>query len=151
MGLNDLIPDPDGYPTKEDAVVRYLVSHLSEEYDQISRASSGPQTQNIDLLAECDDHLLGVEVKADNPGHRQGQAYQAIGQILYRMDLEDVEREDQRPAVAFPREIDSSEPFKTLLNEKFSAGILERNSIWTILVDEQGYDEYPPGTLGSSP
>lgn len=153
MGIDDFVPDPEwkisGYPTDEDAVVHLLEDHLSERYEAIY-TSSDRVSQDIDLLAECDDHVLGVEAKADYPKHRQGKAYTALGQILYRMDFEDVTRDDRRGAIAFPRKIDGQEPFKDLLDTRFSAGILGRTSIWSILVDEDGYDMYAPGELGTA-
>ncbi len=148
MGLDEFVSDPSRYPTEENAVVNLLESHLSEEYPKIRTSSEGRGSQDIDLLAKCDDHLLRVEVKADYPEHRQGKAYTALGQILYRMDLEDVTQEERRPAIAFPREVDDQEPYKDLLDTQFSSGVFKRVSVWIILVDENGYDMYAPGELG---
>lgn len=152
MGLNDFISSGDSttdgsseaYYERESSVVRQLRNQLKKDGYEVTTQNTG-----IDVIAESDDRLLGIEMKRhyeDDPGQK---VYTALGQIIYRMDGEDITNDSVNGAIGFPRDVDGTEVYREHVEENVSQDILEMLSICTVLVDTEGYEIIEPGEIGS--
>lgn len=146
MGFDRFTSDDnsDPYYESESTVVRELRNHLEQDGFEVRTQRTG-----IDVIAESEERLLGIEMKGhyeDDPGQK---VYTALGQILYRMDEEDVTSDSINGAIGFPRDVAGTEVYREHIEENVSRDILEMLSICTVLVDTEGYEIIEPGEIGS--
>lgn len=152
MGLGDFTSGGDSttdssseaYYERERLVVGELRSYLENDGYEVKTQNTG-----IDVIAESEERLLGIEMKRhyeDDPGQ---QVYTALGQIIYRMDEEDVTDDSVNGAIGFPRDVDGVEVYREHIEENVSRDILKMLSICTVLVDTEGYEIIEPGEIGA--
>lgn len=122
MGLNDYASNENENPyyEYENLVVSELYNHLSEDGFNVETYNTG-----VDVIAESDNRTLAIEMKChyeDDPGQK---VYTALGQIIYRMDKEDINSDSVTAAVGFPRDIEGTEVYREHIEENVSRDILE--------------------------
>jgi hypothetical protein len=146
MGLDDFTSDdnPDPYYEDESTVVRELRNHLEQDGFEVRT-----QTTGIDVIAESDNRLLAIEMKRHYEADPGQKVYTCLGQIVYRMDKEDIESDSVDGAIGFPRDVDGTEIYREHIEEEVSRGILEMLSLCVVLVDPEGYEIIEPGEIGA--
>lgn len=145
MGLDEFMSNGNegSYYEDEKSVVDELEDQLSEDGFDVEKQETG-----VDIIARSDDYNLVIEMKRHyaDPGQ---QVYTALGQIIYRMHEEDIAEDSLHAAIGFPRDVDGVDVYREHVEENISQGILEMLSIYTVLVDTEGYEIIEPGEIGS--
>jgi hypothetical protein len=147
MALDEFKPDDresDDYYENEATVVRQLAKHFMEDGYEVKTQNTG-----IDIIAELDNRTLGIEMKCHYEADPGQKVYTALGQIIYRMNKEDIENPSTNGAIGFPRDVDGTDLYRKHIQEEVSRNILEMLSICTVLVDTEGYEIIEPGAIGS--
>jgi hypothetical protein len=143
MGLDDFKSKSGPYYEYENRVEYELKEHLREDGFDIN------STDRPDIIAKKDGERLVIEVKRHYEEDRRQQVYTVIGQIIYRMNPENLEQASPRFIIALPRDIDGAEIYRKDIQKNVPRDILEMLSISTILVDTEGYEVIEPGDIGS--
>lgn len=147
MGLDKFVSDDNNevYYKKESLVVRELRKHLENDGFNIQTQNTG-----IDVIAKSEHRTLGIEVKRHYEADPGQKVYTALGQIIYRMDMDDIESDSINGAIGFPRDINGDEIYRQHIEQNLSREILELLSVCVVLVDRDGYEIIEPGDIGKT-
>mgnify|MGYP000053041193 CR=1 FL=1 len=153
MGLSDIdgveIEENESEYPEETKVEELLAEYFREQgYDDV-RTSNDHGEDIPDMLVLGEDVKWGIEVKGDSKSNKE-RIYTALGQVVYEMPYEEIERADLRWSIAFPETISGREQYRKRIDQNVSRDILEMLDIYVMFVEENGdVDILEPGEIGT--